>query len=136
VTSWVERDDRPRDRDLRVRGTTPVDCSDEEFRAALRRETDRSIAEDVRRYGEVRRWPWRTSTDGDRRPADRSESGVAAYRRDADRDTWDHLIDRGGRADHGYDARAAGRKSWATRRAREAATQPHTCDDATSAADG
>jgi hypothetical protein len=78
VSNWNER--TPSDRaahDLRVRGTAPADCSDDEFTAALWRATDASLRQDPER------WVTASASGRDRHPADRSESGIKAYARDA-----------------------------------------------------
>jgi hypothetical protein len=41
-------------------GDKPLSLNGQEYKALLERETDASIRLDVARYGEVRRWDWKT----------------------------------------------------------------------------
>jgi hypothetical protein len=41
-------------------GDKPQSLSGEEYKAMLERETDASIRLDLAKYGEIRRWSWRT----------------------------------------------------------------------------
>lgn len=44
-------------------GATPLSESGREYLERLRRETDASIRQDIRKYGEVRRWRWALVTE-------------------------------------------------------------------------
>jgi hypothetical protein len=41
-------------------GDKPLSVSGEEYKALLWRETDASIRLDLAKYGEIRRWSWKT----------------------------------------------------------------------------
>ena len=88
----------------------PAECSDEEYERRLWRDTDASLRRDPER------WVVASATDG----GDAARvSGVRAYLRDGDRST--------SRSSSGRSS--AGRRSWETRRAREAAATPAADDD-------
>jgi hypothetical protein len=95
----------------------PADCTDEEFARRLWAETDRSLAEDERRYGEVRRWVVASAGDQSWSTAGRAglpeETGLRAYVPDASARAAVRA------AEYRENARREkARRGWATRRDR------------------
>jgi hypothetical protein len=50
-------------------GDRPLSVSAQEFADRLWKETDASIRLDLARYGEIRRWSWKTLMETKRQPA-------------------------------------------------------------------
>ena len=128
---WNERQDRPRDRDYRTRGTAPTNGSDEEFTRRLWEETDRSLRQSPER--------WVTASAGDLsfgtagRAGEPKETGLRAYVSDADdlaaaqaeryRETARREHARREKERRATNLTASALKGWETRRANAAHAQ-------------